>query len=280
MRKIIVILLTFAVCVGCGRFEAKRLQGVAVECNGEFLTVVEMQRLTSGMSPEDSARVAEQYVRQWAINVLMQDAIRKSSNKDIERLVSDYRRSLYQHEWERSLVAQKMPQHVEDSLVQQYYSLYKSHFILKESILRGVLLVVPLGAPNVDQLQRYMTNPKEEENIEWIEKYAYQYASGYELFLDEWKSVNQMLPYMPLDESNLLKQLKQKHQIVLQDSINNYVLQVIDLYARGEQMPLDYARGEIEKIILSQRQVEFIQSERDLLYENAVQQGKLKRYEK
>jgi hypothetical protein len=121
MRKIIVILLTFAVCVGCGRFEAKRLQGVAVECNGEFLTVVEMQRLTSGMSPEDSARVAEQYVRQWAINVLMQDAIRKSSNKDIERLVSDYRRSLYQHEWERSLVAQKMPQHVEDSLVQQYY---------------------------------------------------------------------------------------------------------------------------------------------------------------
>lgn len=280
MRKIIVILLTFAVCVGCGRFEAKRLQGVAVECNGEFLTVVEMQRLTSGMSPEDSARVAEQYVRQWAINVLMQDAIRKSSNKDIERLVSDYRRSLYQHEWERSLVAQKMPQHVEDSLVQQYYSLHKSHFILKESILRGVLLVVPLGAPNVDQLQRYMTNPKEEENIEWIEKYAYQYASGYELFLDEWKSVNQMLPYMPLDESNLLKQLKQKHQIVLQDSINNYVLQVIDLYARGEQMPLDYARGEIEKIILSQRQVEFIQSERDLLYENAVQQGKLKRYEK
>ncbi len=280
MRKIIVILLTFAVCVGCGRFEAKRLQGVAVECNGEFLTVVEMQRLTSGMSPEDSARVAEQYVRQWAINVLMQDAIRKSSNKDIERLVSDYRRSLYQHEWERSLVAQKMPQHVEDSLVQQYYSLHKSHFILKESILRGVLLVVPLGAPNVDQLQRYMTNPKEEENIEWIEKYAYQYASGYELFLDEWKSVNQMLPYMPLDESNLLKQLKQKHQIVLQDSVNNYVLQVIDLYARGEQMPLDYARGEIEKIILSQRQVEFIQSERDLLYENAVQQGKLKRYEK
>lgn len=280
MRKIIVILLTFAVCVGCGRFEAKRLQGVAVECNGEFLTVVEMQRLTSGMSPEDSARVAEQYVRQWAINVLMQDAIRKSSNKDIERLVSDYRRSLYQHEWERSLVAQKMPQHVEDSLVQQYYSLHKSHFILKESILRGVLLVVPLGAPNVDQLQRYMTNPKEEENIEWIEKYAYQYASGYELFLDEWKSVNQMLPYMPLDESNLLKQLKQKHQIVLQDSINNYVLQVTDLYARGEQMPLDYARGEIEKIILSQRQVEFIQSERDLLYENAVQQGKLKRYEK
>ena len=37
---------------------------------------------------------------------------------------------------------------------------------------------------------------------------------------------------------------------------------------------------EIEKIILSQRQVDFIESERENLYNNAIQSGKLKRYEK
>jgi hypothetical protein len=85
---------------------------------------------------------------------------------------------------------------------------------------------------------------------------------------------------MPSDEASLLKQLKQKSQIVVQDTVNSYVLQVTDIHARGEQMPIEYARGEIEKTILRQRQVEFIQSERDALYERAIQLGKMKRYEK
>jgi hypothetical protein len=132
----------------------------------------------------------------------------------------------------------------------------------------------------MDELKRRITKPNEEENIEWLEKYAYQYASGYELFLEEWKNANQILLYMPSDEASLLKQLKQKSQIVVQDTVNSYVLQVTDIHARGEQMPIEYARGEIEKTILRQRQVEFIQSERDALYERAIQLGKMKRYEK
>jgi hypothetical protein len=52
------------------------------------------------------------------------------------------------------------------------------------------------------------------------------------------------------------------------------------MYVRGEQMPLDFARGEIEKIILSQRQVEFIQQKREEIYKEALEQGKLKLYEK
>ena len=85
---------------------------------------------------------------------------------------------------------------------------------------------------------------------------------------------------MPFEEDNLQKQLKQQRQITMQDSLNSYILQVVDVYVKGEQMPIDYARKEIEKIILSQRQVDFIESERENLYNNAIQSGKLKRYEK
>ena len=85
---------------------------------------------------------------------------------------------------------------------------------------------------------------------------------------------------MPFEEDNLQKHLKQQRQITMQDSLNNYILQVVDVYVKGEQMPIDYARKEIEKIILSQRQVDFIESERENLYNNAIQSGKLKRYEK
>lgn len=280
MKKTTIILLVLTLLVGCDRLDIKRLQGVVAECNGESLLATEIEALTLGLSAEDSAQVAEQYVHQWAINLLMKDVIRGNQNKEIERLVAEYRRSLYQHEWEQHLVARRMSQHVEDSVVLAYYEANKHHFVLRETILRGVLLVVPNGAPSMDQLKRYIVEPQDEEHIEWVEKYAYQYASGYELFLDDWKTANQILLRMPFEEDNLQKQLKQKRQITMQDSLNNYILQVVDVYVKGEQMPIDYARKEIEKIILSQRQVDFIESEREMLYKNAIQSGKLKRYEK
>ena len=280
MKKTTVILLVLTLLVGCDRLDIKRLQGVVAECNGESLLATEIEALTLGLSAEDSAQVAEQYVHQWAINLLMKDVIRGNQNKEIERLVAEYRRSLYQHEWEQHLVARRMSQHVEDSVVLAYYEANKHRFVLRETILRGVLLVVPNGAPSMDQLKRYIVEPQDEEHIEWVEKYAYQYASGYELFLDEWKTANQILLRMPFEEDNLQKQLKQQRQITMQDSLNNYILQVVDVYVKGEQMPIDYARKEIEKIILSQRQVDFIESERENLYNNAIQSGKLKRYEK
>ena len=280
MKKTTIVLLALTLLVGCDRLDIKRLQGVVAECNGESLLATEIEALTLGLSAEDSAQVAEQYVHQWAINLLMKDVIRGNQNKEIERLVAEYRRSLYQHEWEQHLVARRMSQHVEDSVVLAYYEANKHHFVLRETILRGVLLVVPNGAPSMDQLKRYIVEPQDEEHIEWVEKYAYQYASGYELFLDEWKTANQILLRMPFEEDNLQKQLKQQRQITMQDSLNNYILQVVDVYVKGEQMPIDYARKEIEKIILSQRQVDFIESERENLYNNAIQSGKLKRYEK
>jgi hypothetical protein len=280
MKKTTIILLVLTLLVGCSRLDVKRLQGVVAECNGESLLSTEIEALTLGLSAADSALVAEQYIHQWAINLLMKDVIRGNQNKEIERLVAEYRRSLYQHEWEQHLVARRMSQHVEDSVVLAYYEANKHHFVLRETILRGVLLAIPNGAPSMDQLKRYIVEPQDEEHIEWVEKYAYQYASGYELFLDEWKTANQILLRMPFEEDNLQKQLKQQRQITMQDSLNSYILQVVDVYVKGEQMPIDYARKEIEKIILSQRQVDFIESERENLYNNAIQSGKLKRYEK
>jgi len=43
----------------------------------------------------------------------------------------------------------------------------------------------------------------------------------------------------------------------------------------GEQMPFEYARPEIEKIVLSEREVEFLQKERERLYNEAIQKKKI-----
>ena len=279
MKKYIILITLVCVLYGCSLFEQKRHSGVVAEYKGKTLTYEEVQRQTIGMSTEDSARVAEQYIYQWAINLLEYDVAKDKLNKDIERMVEDYRRSLYIHEYEQYLIAQRMSKGVEDTIIKEFYDLHSHHFVLREAIVKGVLLVVPNGAPNMDLLRKNIQHPEEEENIEWIEKFAYQYATGYELFLDDWKTVSQIILRMPFEKDDLNKQLKATRQIELQDSINTYLLQVTDLYQANQPMPIEYARPEIEKIMLAQRQVNFIQQERIGLYEKAIKEGILKRYE-
>jgi hypothetical protein len=158
--------------------------------------------------------------------------------------------------------------------------MHRNHFILPETIIQGVLLVIPHDAPNMAELRKRIQHPEVEENIEWLEKFAYQYAVGYELFLEEWKSTNEVIVYLPFDKNDFDKQLRNKRQIELQDSVNTFLLQVTDIHTEGAHMPLAYARKEIENLLLHERQIEFLQREREALYNQAIKEGKLKLYEK
>ena len=195
-------------------------------------------------------------------------------------MVEDYRRSLYIHEYEERLIAQRMSRDVADTLIQAFYDSHRNRFILRDDIIKGLLLVTPKDAPNLDKLRKKITDPNQEENIEWIEKYAYQYANGYELFIDEWRPLGDVLQYAPFDSKSVGKQLKAGRLMELQDTVNTYMLQVTEVCLSGDYKPIDYVRQEIEDMILSERRVEFIREVRQELYNEALEQGKLKRYEK
>lgn len=278
MKKLSLILLIAFALFGCARFKQQRMDGAVAEYRGEIVTHADIASLTAGLSSEDSARVAEQYIRQWATNILVWQEAKALNNKEIERKVADYHRSLCLYEWEQRMVNQHMPHQVEDSAVLAFYEEYKTHFILQNPILQGLVLVMPNGAPNMDKLRQQVVDPFNEENIEWIEKYAYQNADKYELFVEEWKTGDQILQSLPFDKNTFNKQIKQKKQIEHQDSLHTYLLQVTSVCHTGDYAPLDYVRSDIEKMLLSQRQVDFIYSVRDKLYKKAIEQGELKIY--
>jgi hypothetical protein len=277
--KILTLLTLCCLCNACQLYEEKRKSGTIAVYNGKTITQEQISKITAGLNPQDSARIAQQYIQQWATNLIEYDVAKDQTNKNIEQLVEDYRRSLYLHEYETRLIAQRMPRIIEDTLIQTFYQTHQQHLVLAETILQGLLLVVPNQAPKLDELRKKIQHPEIEENIEWLEKFAYQYAVGYELFTDDWKTTSELFVLMPLEQNNLDKQLKNKRQIEVQDSINTYLLQVTDLYMKGDEKPITYARKEIEEILLRQRQVEFLQQERNKLYENAIETGKLKLYE-
>ena len=276
-RRVYIILAGCAVIglSGCNLLQRDAKEGAVVQVGNNYLYAEDLAAVTQrATTPEDSARYAEAFIRRWATDILLYQEGKNHSTPEIEALVEDYRRSLYVAEYERYVVDKRMPKTVSDAEADTFYVHNTDRFILQENILRGALLVIPRDAPLQPELKKRLTDLTDEENLEYIEKYAYQYASGYELFTEQWRTGNQILMRMPTNKWQ--KTLAAGKQYAEQDSTSLYLLQVTDCRSAGEPMPVDYAREAIDKIILSQRRVAFLQQQRKQLYDEAVIFGKVK----
>ncbi len=260
---------------GCQAFEKKQQSGAAVELNGHYLYRSTLDSLTLGMNSEDSLRAAQQYIRQWAQDILLYDATMSHTNTQIETMVEDYRRTLYAQAYEERLVDKRMSKTITDSTVLALYQQMPERFKLDESIMKGMLVVVPSDAPNIQKLRQWMAA----QSLDKIEKYAYQNASGYELFTEQWKTTTEIIRLVPMERADLENRLKGTNHIEVADSSKIYLLQITDKNMRGEAMPVEYARPQIEQIILNARRVEFMRKERERLYNEAIQERKIHFYE-
>jgi len=266
-------MLMICLC-GCNLFRRETKEGVAVQVGNYYLYRSDIDAVTQrAATPEDSARYAAQFIRRWVTDILQYQEGKSHSTPEIEALVEDYRRSLYVAEYERLLVDKRMPKAVSDAEADTFYVHHMERFVLKENILQGALLVIPLDAPSQPELRNRLTDLTDEENLEYVEKYAYQYASGYELFTEQWRTGNQILMRMP--SNNWQKSLVAGKQYAEQDSTSLYLLQVTDCRLAGEAMPVEYARTAIDKMILSERRVSFLQEQRNELFDDAVRFGKV-----
>ena len=285
----IVLSVLMTLLCGCQVMEKKQQVGAVAELNGQYLYRSTLDSLTLGLNSEDSLRVVQLFIRQWAQDILLYDNSTARTHQEIEQMVSEYRRTLYAQAYEDRLVERRMPKSIPDSAVQAIYDRMPDRFILDESIVKGVLLVVPNDAPNLSKVKQWLLKigterqeRKEKKNskvtnvLDDIEKYVYQNASGYELFTDQWTTVTALTRQMPVERADLETKLKYGNRIEISDSTQTFILQVTEKHMRGEKMPVEYARPQIEKIILNARRVEFLRKERERLYNDAVQEKKIK----
>lgn len=276
VHALYIILFPVLLLSGCNLFQRPRA-GAAVELDGQYIYYADIDSLTRGMSPEDSSRFIDSYIRQWAGEILLYREAKSSTNARIEQLVENYRRSLYVLEYEQHYADRHMSSFVADSLIQQFYEQHAEQLVLSQSIVRGLMLILPSEATGRKELNKWLEAP--EDNLENIEKYAYANATGYELFTDRWMTVNQILMRMPSENEGLQAQLQTRNRIEVSDSVSTCILCVTDKALAGHVMPLSYARPEIEKIILSQRRILYQQKQRDELYKEAVRFNTIKFYD-
>ena len=270
-----IVLPTFSSCRAISNF--LRNDEVVAEVGHERLYRSDLdQMIPKGVSPEDSTRLARQYINLWAsdlVYVTIAEEQLSKAEKDVTKELNDYRKSLLKYRYEQLYVNERLDTSVSDDKVQEYYQQHKDAFILRRPLVKARYLCIHTDSPALKQIQKKMSTSEVSEVIE-ADSLAFSTAMEFVTWDNDWVDVTTLAGKFDVDYKTLLSAVKDKW-VRMDDALGVTDLAYIsDIIREGEQAPLEYVTPQIKDFIISSRKQELISSlERDLL-NDARENGK------
>ncbi len=272
------VLVILALCfAGCHQRINHGGRTPLVEVAGQVLYTDDLDRVMPvGISSDDSVLFAENYVRNWIEDALLQHKAQRNvaNDPEVEALVAAYRRALVLHLYQQRLIDQRLMSDITSVQVDSFYQENINQFLLEKPLVKGLYIKVPLKDAGVKNVRQWYTQ-REDEVLELLEKYSLQHAADYLYFYDKWIPLEDVLEKMPLTVSNPVKYVKSNPHLELKDTAFYHFLHVDSVLTVGEPMPLDYAEGEIRGMLMNIKRVDFMRQVRNELYEDALEKNNI-----
>ncbi|MDG5798871.1 hypothetical protein QA597_00670 [Marinilabiliaceae bacterium ANBcel2] len=274
-RVVIVISLTISAIYlsGCN-VDEDPMDKPVVTVGNSSLTIGELKSaIPENISHSDSVAVAEDYIGRWVqtkLFLLQAESNLTQEEKDVERLLDEYRTSLLVHMYQQKLLQQKHAPLITTRDIENYYEEMKDNFTLQENIFKGVFLKIPLDAPNQNIVKEWAQSDMNEDLIN-IEAYAIQYANTYEQYTNRWIPFNRVIHLLPQSVNNVSSFLRRYSFYEYSDSQYNYYLAIHNFVLAGDYAPVSYVEDRIKAILLNKKRKDFIDKMSKELYEEALQ---------
>lgn len=279
MRNICLLGLMMLLVGACGKpqYDHKGRTPL-VELDGNFLYQEDLAAVQPvGQSKDDSLLFAEHYIRNWAEDILLYEKAQNNipDNAEIEQLVKNYRKALIMHVYQQSLIQEKLAEEITEADLQTYYDTNKDVFKAEVPLMKGLFIKVPLTSPGIGRVRQWYKDERQSA-VEHLEKYSLQNAVKYEYFYDKWIPASEILSLMPLREEKVDAYFAKNRHVELKDTAYWYFLNVSDYIPTGGQEPYEAARSAVSEMVVNRKQVEFLNQVKGDLYNEAVEDGKLK----
>lgn len=272
------LLILSLVCMACENKGRQAGENILAEIDGVFLYTEDLQSaLPAGLTPDDSLLFAENYIRNWAEDILLFDIAQENirDNEAVEKLVQNYRKSLIVHAYQQELINQRLSSNVPEDEIARFYEENKELFVVKRPLIKGLFIKVPLNAPQLNDLRKWYRT-ETYEAVEKLEKYSLLNAVSYDYFYDRWTPVIEILGKMPLKEANPEQYINRNRNIELQDTAFHYFLNVTDYLKPGDQEPYDFARTEAKDMVVNTKKIDFMKNMKNEIYNDALRKNKIK----
>ena len=276
MKKVIYILLLSLVAVSCK--VTRQFQDAAAELfRGEVVAKVGNHKLyrsqlqsyiPAGVSPEDSASLARQWINAWAEDLLLLDMAEEQlsgKDKDVSKELEEYRRTLLKYRYEQLYINQRLDTLITDEEVEQYYQANMERFRLERPLLKARYMIISAEARSVNTLKQKMSSDDETEVMEADSLGAYA-AIKYADAAETWMDAIILAQELGTDYLSLVASINNHFAEIKDDNGILHVAYIVDMTPAGKPAPMEYVTERIRDIILSSRKHKLeTELERDLL---------------
>ncbi len=225
-----------------------------------------------GTNSADSTTIVDRYIQNWVKqNVFLHEAEANLSDNmiDIQQKVDDYRNSLLIFAYENHLLNERLDTVIADEVLLEYYEKHQNEFKLRNNIVQLNFVKIPVEAPNINQVRRFIVSDKAED-LKNLEEYCVNHAAGYFLDQESWFIFTDIMREIPINPSNHESYLRNNKFVELKDEYFRYFLYLRDYKLEGTTSPLIFQADNIKSIILNHRKQKLINQLRQEQYLNAV----------
>jgi len=280
-NSLLIFLLTSV--FSCNNLGSKDQDSLVARVKDQYLLKEDLKAvLPKDLSTTDSTLFVNAYINRWARrHLLMEGAQRNLSveqQKNYEDLISQYRTDLYTKAYLDGLVQQNLDTVISQEEVERFYELNNESFKLNENLIRLRYIKMAQSALNKEEIiERFRRYDSLDRTV--LDSISVQFNS-YSLRDSVWVSASQVINKIPVlkaqDKGELLKI---SNFIQLKDSINLYLINVVDVKKENEYAPLQYVLPSIKQMVSNKRKLELIkQLERDII-NDAIETNDFEIYE-
>lgn len=283
MIKSIAILLFLSFWLGgCNLLNSKKESIVLAKIGEKSLYLSEIQpSIPENVEGADSALFVKEQVKKWVEQTLllqMAELNLPESEKNIEKEIEDYRKSLLIYAYEKAFIAQKLDTLISDNEVANYYEGNLQNFELKDYVVKVLYTKLEKNAPQISYLRTMINNTEEQEVRYQLEDYCRQFATNYMLEDQVWLYFEDLLKEIPIKTYNIDAFLKNNKVVEIEDEQYLYFLVIKDYRLKDSVSPLELEKSRIKSIILNKRKLELTKSMRKDLYQDALNKNLIEYY--
>ena len=272
MKNIVFNILFSIFLLSCNSVEIENDEIKIASVGNEILYQTELEySFPSGLNEEDSISFLNQFVQNWIINqLLLQKAeeLLPEKTKNVDAKLEQYRISLLSYEFEELYIKQRLDTTVSNDEILSYYEQHKDDFILKDYLVKCLILKCMNNLPDLEQIKKSYLLRKEEDEDQ-IRTFAQSYNAELYLNNEEWIYFEDLIAKVPIEDYNKRRLITRKKKFFFEDNnIINFV-NIYDYKLKDAVSPLSFEKERIKSIILNMRMNELRKQLRQNLYSDA-----------
>jgi PPIC-type PPIASE domain len=278
MGKLPVLLLFALVMAACGGKQESGPETAAARVNSAYLDREELTGIVpAGLSKQDSIAIIKAYIDRWATQRLLYDAalvnIGDEKQKELERLIEQYKTDLYTKAYLEEKVKQSVDTMVTDAEIEAYYKANKANFRTPETLVKLRYIRIEKGHPKFSAVSQKFTGGGK-KNMKALTDMALQFKS-YAFNDSVWTSMNDVYQKLPfITPENRDKYISGGISYQYPDSTSVYLVKVAQVTGPSQPAPYDYIKPTIKQLIINNRKLELIKKFQKEIIDDATKDKK------